>query len=182
MATERQEQFEALLGAVRSLASRLRVDRSEINGGTLQLLARHGPQTVPQIARLRATSRQNIQIQVNRLERDGHVELTSNPVHKRSELVRVTDSGKMLSESLHATQRHTWEKLEPLLSAAEMTSAAALLRQIHDLITQEEAEGELASQRGIGQLEAASQTAKGERPGPGREEPESDEEFPINLL
>src|SRR5437879_9562655 len=62
----------------------------------LQLLQQTGPQTVPQLARTRGTSRQNIQLIVNRLAKAGHLTLGSNPAHKRSALFELTESGQSL--------------------------------------------------------------------------------------
>jgi DNA-binding MarR family transcriptional regulator len=68
----------------------------------LQLLGRTGRQTVPQIARYRMTSRQNIQVTINRLMAQGWVEGISNPAHKRSVLFQLTPNGRdLLSEAEH---------------------------------------------------------------------------------
>src|SRR5215471_1342535 len=89
-----QERLEALLVEVNGLANRLKADSRaalpSASRAALQLLQRHGPQTVPQIARARFSSRQNIQILINRLQQEGLVEIISNPQHKRSALVRLT--------------------------------------------------------------------------------------------
>src|SRR5258708_7465901 len=95
--------LEVLLDEVTALANqsrqgRLRGDHSggasTVEGRILQVIRRHGNQSVPQIANTRSTSRQNIQIIVNRLTRAGCVELRANPSHKRSPLVCLTDRGK----------------------------------------------------------------------------------------
>src|SRR5215470_8278804 len=92
-----QERLEALLVEVNGLANRLKADsRAALPSASrtaLQLLQRHGPQTVPQIARARFSSRQNIQILINRLQQEGLVEFVTNPDHKRSALVRLTPRG-----------------------------------------------------------------------------------------
>src|SRR6266404_3443610 len=94
--------LDQLLLEVNALAIRLRQEArrgqtpDELPSGgdnVLTLLAKHGALTVPQIGRLNSTSRQNIQIIVNRLARENCVELAHNPAHKRSELVRLTDRG-----------------------------------------------------------------------------------------
>src|SRR3954466_8448576 len=59
----------------------------------LQDLRRLGPRTVPDLARERASSRQNVQIIVNRLEKLGYVSSASNPNHKKSELISLTSEG-----------------------------------------------------------------------------------------
>src|SRR5258708_1691561 len=60
----------------------------------LQAVHRSGAQTVPQIARLNSTSRQNIQVLVNRLKKEGCIEVVPNPAHRRSSLVRLTEQGR----------------------------------------------------------------------------------------
>src|SRR2546423_8021593 len=93
-----QERLEALLVEVNGLANRLKATDPSVaipsaSRAALQVLQRCGPQTVPQIARARFSSRQNIQILVNRLQQEGLVELVGNPEHKRSGLVRLTSRG-----------------------------------------------------------------------------------------
>src|SRR6266404_8431927 len=79
--------LELLLDEVAALAnqSRQSYSRGAQSGGAsaveariLQVLERSGNQSVPQIASTRNTSRQNIQIVVNRLKREGCVELRQN--------------------------------------------------------------------------------------------------------
>src|SRR6266436_1557435 len=88
-------EVETLLAEVAALANRLKQaswfgdSKGQLLAGAanvLQILARSGSQTVPQIARARATSRQNIQVVVNRLVTVGYVEAVQNPAHKRSML------------------------------------------------------------------------------------------------
>src|SRR5436305_7931387 len=93
-----EEGLEALLIEVNGLANRLKSNNPKetipsASRVALQVLQRCGPQTVPQIARARFSSRQNIQILVNRLQKEGLVELVENPDHKRSVLVRLTHRG-----------------------------------------------------------------------------------------
>ena len=56
----------------------------------LETLSNDGPQTVPQIARRKAVTRQHIQILVNGLVERGHVALADNPAHQRSSLAALT--------------------------------------------------------------------------------------------
>src|SRR5438093_294379 len=100
-----QDGLEALFAEVNALAIQLRkpagfIEPDEslpvVGRSILQILDRHGLQTVPQIARLHASSRQNIQILVNRLAAEGWVEFMTNPAHKRSDLVRLTERGQNL--------------------------------------------------------------------------------------
>src|SRR5882672_4469283 len=79
-------QLKSFLDEVESLARELRAVQARSFASAslaagwkvLQLLDRAGPQTVPQIARASSTTRQNSQVLVNRLLREGAVELTTN--------------------------------------------------------------------------------------------------------
>ena len=69
----------------------------------LRILEEAGPSTVPQIARARSTSRQNVQIIINRLTAESRVEVRDNPSHKRSKLVVLTARGKQWLEAFNKT-------------------------------------------------------------------------------
>src|SRR6266702_174946 len=104
--TDTPSGLQALFSEVSWLAIRLRAVTGSNNhsgdqfpaGGlsVVRVLDGYGPQTVPQIARLRGTSRQNIQMLVNRLEAQECVEFSRNPAHKRSGLVSLTEFGRAL--------------------------------------------------------------------------------------
>ena len=59
----------------------------------LEFLMRHGPTTVPEIARRRGVTRQHIQTIVNALGGDDLVASEPNPAHQRSHLIALTPSG-----------------------------------------------------------------------------------------
>jgi DNA-binding MarR family transcriptional regulator len=136
---ELESHLEELLIEVGALATRLEQDARRVQtegdlpaGGSsvLSMLSRFGSLTVPQIARLDSTSRQNIQTIVNRLQREGCVELSPNPAHKRSELVRLTERGRASQE---ANARHAdayRRKILPRLSKEDLVRALELLRLI----------------------------------------------------
>lgn len=97
--------LEAVFADITILASRFKQlanrssDLAPVGRSILELLQQIGPQTVPQLARTRSTSRQNIQIIVNRLITDGCVQFRSNPGHRRSPFVCITELGlRRLSE------------------------------------------------------------------------------------
>src|ERR687897_3755204 len=52
------------------------------------------PLTVPQVARRMGLTRQSVHTTVNRLVRDGLLQLASNADHRPSPLVRLTDRGR----------------------------------------------------------------------------------------
>ena len=125
--------LESLLVEVTALANQLRKttalkprhDNSPQGGWSiLQTLGRLGPQTVPDIARTRALSRQNIQVLVNRLESQGYVAVTPNPAHKRSGLVELTEHGR---RSLAAVMEY--ERLSPWKPCSRTSPARAWFRR-----------------------------------------------------
>jgi dihydrofolate reductase len=59
---------------------------------------------VPQIARRMSLTRQSVHASVNRLVRDGFVELGNNADHRRSPLVSLTKRGSTKYEALDAKQ------------------------------------------------------------------------------
>ena len=138
--------FETLFAEAMFLANRLRSARlvrgkSGLSAGEssiLQVLSQRGPQTVPQIARLRQTSRQNIQAVVNRLAPRGYIELRDNPAHRRSGLVGLTDTGTILLGTNSQRQEELVATLAPHISEAELASASRLLRKVRDLFVSDE--------------------------------------------
>src|SRR5690349_23409452 len=70
--------------------------------GFMRSLALLGPVTVPQIARMRPTSRQRMQRLADELAAEGLVELVDNPRHRRSKLVRLTRKGEVRYRALSA--------------------------------------------------------------------------------
>src|SRR5262245_66613437 len=79
--------------------------------GVLQDLARLGPRTVPQLARRRECSRQHLQMLINRLVAGRMAELVTNPDHRRSHLVRLTDLGRETLEAMWAREAELVEGL-----------------------------------------------------------------------
>lgn len=138
--------LEKLLAEVNGLSIRLnQLGRAQaVSGGlprgayhVLRALERNGPQSVPQISRWRATSRQNIQILVNRLKAKGWVELSINPAHRRSSLVRLTARGRALLAQGTSQNAETLEGLSRELSASDVMGAARLLEDIRRLLAPE---------------------------------------------
>ena len=135
--------LESLLAEVTALANQLRKTTALMprqddspQGGwcILQTLGRLGPQTVPDIARTRALSRQNIQILVNRLESQGYVAVTPNPAHKRSGLVELTDRGRGFLATVMEREANSLEGLLPHVPQARLVPAARLLRRLRELL------------------------------------------------
>lgn len=89
-----------------------------------------GPQTVPHMARVRPVTRQHIQGLVNGLMEAGLVEAVDNPAHKRSRLIRATESGAALFERMRRRESEALGEVEIDADPAAMEAATALLRQL----------------------------------------------------
>jgi DNA-binding MarR family transcriptional regulator len=91
-------------------------------------LARGGPQTVAQMARARAQSRQRFQPLVNALRRDGLVTLVANPAHKQSALVTLTARGRKEVARIHDVESRGRAGVGLRLPARNLTICADVLQ------------------------------------------------------
>ena len=96
-----------------------------------------GPQTVPQMARARPVSRQHIQILVNSLLEERRVELVDNPAHKRSNLVRLTRSGKRLVGAMKRRELQLLGQLGIDVAVSDLENAAEVHRAVRQLFESE---------------------------------------------
>lgn len=128
-----------LMDATVALFHRLRAAAAELHRGgeltaarrgVLQGLLRHGEQTVPEMARARPVSRQHIQSLVNGLEADGLVELSDNPAHKRSRLVRITRTGRELLEGMQRREAEALAALDPGIDPWRLREATQVLVEL----------------------------------------------------
>jgi len=140
------EAFEAFVTEVNTLNNLLRKRAARLLRNdslapaelrVLQILRNDGARTVPEIGRLRLTSRQNIQITVNRLKKSGMVEFAPNPSHKRSGLVRLTAQGQEVLE--HAQEKGTLSGREigTDISEDEISRAMEFLRKVRKALAPE---------------------------------------------
>jgi hypothetical protein len=80
------DEVTALAGCLRDAARRSKHKTALSRPGRGVLRGLQGqPMTVPQLARRRGTSRQSMQVLVDRLVRNGWVEFVANPDHQRSQ-------------------------------------------------------------------------------------------------
>jgi DNA-binding MarR family transcriptional regulator len=105
--------------------------------GVLRGLARHGAQTVPQMARARPVSRQHIQILVNALASEGLVAFEDNPAHRRSRLVRLTNRGRRLVETMNRREASLLARLPLRVGQRDLERAAEVLRKIREAFESE---------------------------------------------
>jgi DNA-binding MarR family transcriptional regulator len=66
----------------------------------LEILQRHGDQTVPDIAARLEIKRQYVQLMVNETLAGGFVEQRANPRHKGSPLLALSDQGRNMIDSI----------------------------------------------------------------------------------
>jgi DNA-binding MarR family transcriptional regulator len=128
----------ALAVAIKRAEARMRPAGELSAGGRvlLEVLAGNGERTVPQLARIRSTSRQNIQVLVNRLLRDGYVEVRTNPAHKRSDLVHLTPKGEALLAQGPPQDEDLLGTLSARLSESDLTDGIRLLHAVRGLLFQ----------------------------------------------
>jgi DNA-binding MarR family transcriptional regulator len=194
-----QEGLEALLVEVNGLANRLKSNNlgetiPSASRAALQILQRCGPQTVPQIARARFSSRQNIQILVNRLQKEGLLEFVGNPEHKRSVLVRLTHRGQAAIAEASREEAELNTKLLPSFSQTELTFAAEVLNKLRRMLDGRSipndpatgATGKTLSERrdkGEGQPSTSADSIKKEDAVSGAQPADATEgELPVSLL
>jgi len=135
-----RESLISLFTEVIATANRLKTgagaDLPAGSGSVLQILEKEGARTVPQIARNRFTSRQNIQIVVNRLAREGLIHFEENPSHKRSVLITLTPKGAELLTEAGKRRQEFLDSLAAQFSPEELRSGAALLGKIRKALVE----------------------------------------------
>lgn len=192
--------FESLFIEVIALAGRLKrpllPQGADLDVGphrVLQVLAHEGPLTVPQIGRLLGTSRQNIQVIVNRLKTDGWVEIVLNPAHERSVLIQATQSGKSLVTPSLEEETRIFGELNTRFPNSQITVATSLLHEIRQRLG-EQKEHLVPEALAASNKTAARQPKKIKQPSPASIEQPSraperfrsiapdEDELPISLL
>jgi len=136
--------FEELAREVRLLFHGLRAATEGIHGGgdevtvahrgVLESLHRHGPQTVPALARARPVARQHIQVLVNRLLSLGLVEARVNPAHLRSPIIALTSTGAKRFERMRAREQQALARLPLRITERELREATAVLRSARETL------------------------------------------------
>jgi DNA-binding MarR family transcriptional regulator len=98
--------------------------------GFMRSLGLLGPLTVPQIAKMRPTSRQRMQRLANELAAEGLVEFIDNPKHRRSKLVRLTQKGDTRYRELAARLLSIASTMGSNLGEADIRETIAILQQL----------------------------------------------------
>jgi len=89
-----------------------------------------GPQTVPQMARVRPVSRQHIQGLVNALLEGGYVEYVDNPAHKRSKLVSPTEHGEQAFQAIRQKENEAFRFLTLQVAPDDLEAATKVLQHL----------------------------------------------------
>jgi DNA-binding MarR family transcriptional regulator len=140
-----QKQVDALLAEVNALSTQLRQPARSANAedqllaaevSVLQIVEKLGPQTVPRIARARLTSRQNIQVLVNRLIAAGCLEANRNPRHKRSVVIGLAARGKNLLATAANHHEQIVREFSMRVPAKKLREAVEILNQLRASLTQ----------------------------------------------
>lgn len=128
--------FSQLLGEVYAVAIGLKqlTGFPQAAEAVLDLVNLKGPMTVPQIARARSTSRQNIQVLVDRLKNERRIEIRQNPAHKKSSLVVLTAKGKQWLEENAKGRERLLSGMGAGFSAEEIQGAIAVLARVRSLL------------------------------------------------
>ena len=187
-----EEQLLTLLAQVRALSIRLTYGEGSENlpSGVLRVLRvlqSRESKNVPQIARATGTSRQNIQMVVNRLQRSGYIELMTNPSHKRSPRVVLTERGEALIKSYQEAEAGFLARVLAKIRHEDLTTATQVLHQIGlSLLPPADAKDAVSSRRRFSRgTSLESKSSKGlSRPAVSSDEDSQPEEwtFPVNLL
>ncbi|MGW1892458.1 MarR family winged helix-turn-helix transcriptional regulator [Streptomyces sp. NPDC002004] len=96
----------------------------------LVLLLEHGPMTVPQMGRAQALSRQFVQRMVNDAATQLLVEITPNPAHQRSSLIRLTDNGRAAITAATIREHALLRQVGGDLTDADLTACVRVLTQM----------------------------------------------------
>jgi DNA-binding MarR family transcriptional regulator len=88
------------------------------------------PLTVPQIARRMGLTRQSVHATVNRLVRDGFLELAPNADHRRSPIVGLTKQGSAKYEALDARQVAWINRLARGIARSDIETAVRVLDEL----------------------------------------------------
>lgn len=100
--------------------------------GFMRSLALLGPLTVPEIARMRPTSRQRMQRLADELAAERLVEFVDNPRHRRSKLVRLTRKGITRYRQLDTRLLEIVSTMGADLGEADIRKSIDIVRRLSD--------------------------------------------------
>jgi len=119
---------------LRDVARQLHTDEnlSVPERGLLMAIRQGEPRTVPVLARDRGVSRQFVQVTVNDLQARGLVEMITNPRHKRSRLIRLTEVGEDTVRRVMKNEGMAMSNVAGAVDQAGLKQAVSTLRRVRD--------------------------------------------------
>ena len=100
----------------------------------LEILYRHGAQTVPDIANKLEINRQYVQVMCNEVLAAGFVEQRENPRHKRSTLLTLTDTGRDLIKEIISREMMLLDEIGSALQADDISKALEVVLAVTNLL------------------------------------------------
>ena len=104
----------------------------------LEFLRRHGPTSVPDIARARYVSRQHIQSIVDGLTDSGLVQPSPNAAHRRSPLFGLTDRGRSTIVSMQKREHQLMQRRFKTIDRHDIDNATAVLAAVRTALDDED--------------------------------------------
>ena len=109
----------------------------------LEILARDGPLTVPDLARHLEIQRQYVQVMVNETHVAGLTEKRANPRHKSSGLIALTARGSDMIDHVRRAEARLVADLSRRLEPRDIDAALSVARQCHSLLRHRNEKGML---------------------------------------
>jgi DNA-binding MarR family transcriptional regulator len=100
----------------------------------LRDLALRGPTTVAQIAKARSTVRQAVQRLADALTADGLTEFVRNPAHQRSKLLRLTNRGWSVIQSIAEDEAVGFDALAQGFNPIDLRTASRVLKAFKERV------------------------------------------------
>ena len=110
--------------------------------GVMESLEIVGEQTVPQIAKTKGVSRQHIQLLVDALGEAELIGIFTNPQHKRSSLVRLTESGAEAFKEIRRKEVVILEEMAAEMDADALSLTTQTLSSLHSIVLNQLENGE----------------------------------------
>jgi DNA-binding MarR family transcriptional regulator len=97
----------------------------------LEVLAEHGPATVPAIGERLDLARQGVQRHVNDLIERDHAVSRANPGHRRSVLIALTDAGAETIGRINEDERRHLSRMAQDCSTQEIAATIKVLQALN---------------------------------------------------
>lgn len=148
--TQEARDLYQLIRHIRSCFHQLKALGDELHGdlgitvamrAVMESLAENGEQTVPQVARLKAVSRQHIQVNVDALAKVHLATFRDNPGHKRSPFVALTPKGRTTFARMRRREGGVLGHMAKGFTTDELRKASDTLTKLKHSIVNEREKG-----------------------------------------